>query len=112
MKRYAALEAVLSDLEERLKGAQVRWVDREGPHVGSWGQFRHFVFSHYGPNGEPPEVCNLLEFNMDQLDALHKAQQMAACMFLHGIGFPSMELIGEVWHDRHGLVKLEEAQKE
>lgn len=49
---------------------------------------------------------------MDQLDALNKAQQMAFGMFLHGIGFPSMELIGEVWHDRRGLVRLEEAQKE
>ena len=49
---------------------------------------------------------------MGQLDALNKAQQMAFGMFLHGIGFPSMELIGEVWHDRRGLVRLEEAQKE
>ena len=88
----------------------MRWVDREGPHIGSWGQFRHFVFSHYGPNGEPPEVCNLLEFNMDQLDAMNKAQQLAFGVFLHGIGFPSMELKDGVWHGRSGLVRLEDAE--
>ena len=113
MRRYAALEAMLSDLEQRLKGAQVRWVDREGPHVESWEQFRHFVFSHYGPNGErvEPKDCPLLEFNMDQLDGLNNAQQMAMGLMLHGLGFPSMELRDNVWHGRHGLVRWEEPKE-
>lgn len=108
MKRYAALEGILFDLEQRLKEARVRWVDREGSHVGSWKDFNHFIFSQYGPYGERPEVCNLLEFNMDQLDALNKAQQMAFGVFLHGIGFPSMEQKGNVWENRQGLVRLED----
>ena len=67
----------MADLERRLSGARVTWVDRAGSHVGSWKDFNHFIFSQYGPYGERPEVCNLLEFNMDQLDGLNNAQQMA-----------------------------------
>lgn len=111
MKRYAALESIISNLEQRLRGAQVRWVDREGPHVGSWHDFNRFVFGQYGPYGERPEVCNLLEFDMDQLDGMNDAQQMAFGIFLHGIGFPSMELRDNVWHGRHGLVRLEEPKE-
>ena len=106
MKRYAALEAVIADLEQRLRGAQVRWVDREGPHVGSWHDFNRFIFSQCGPHGERPEVCNLLEFDMDQLDTLNNAQQMAFGIFLHGIGFPSMELRDNTWESRRGVVRL------
>lgn len=110
-KRYAALEGLLLDLEQRLKSVQVRWVDREGPHVGNWHDFNRFIFNQYGPYGERPEVCNLLEFNMDQLDALNEAQQMAFGVFLHGIGFPAMELKGNIWENRHGLV-ISEGEKD
>ena len=101
------------DLEQRLKGAQVRWVDRDGPHVGSWSTFRGWALSFYGPLGErvAPKDCPLMEFDMDQLDALNLAQQMAVGLLLQGLGFPAMELRENVWHSRHGLVRWEEPQE-
>ena len=100
----------MADLERRLSGARVTWVDRAGSHVRELEGLQSLYFSQYGPYGERPEVCNLLEFNMDQLDGLNNAQQMAFGVFLHGIGFPSMELLDNVWHGRHGLVRLEDAE--
>lgn len=107
-RRYAALDVILDDLERRLSGARVKWTDRTGSHVGSWEQFRHFVFSHYGPNSErvEPKDCPLLSFDMDQLDGLNNAQQLAVGLMLHGLGFPAMELEGDVWKNRRGVVRL------
>ncbi len=112
MKRYAALEAVIADLEQRLRGAQVKWTDRTGPHGGSWETFRGAVFFHLVGRMEPlnPEDCPLLEFDMTQLESLDPATQMGVGVLLRWIGFPAMEKKGNVWENRRGVVRLEDAE--
>lgn len=114
MKRYAAVEKVVADLERRLRGERVQWVDRAGPHAGSWETFRGAVFFLLAGRTEPlnPEDCPLLEFDMDQLESLDPAAQGGVGVLLRWIGFPAMEMKGDVWENRRGLVRLEEAQKE
>lgn len=112
MKRYAAIEAVIADLEQRLRGAQVKWVDRTGHHVGSWETFRGAVFFPLVGRMEPlnPEDCPLLAFDMDQLENLTQAAQMGLGVLLDWIGFPSLEQKGDTWENRRGLVRLEDAE--
>ena len=111
MKKYAALEAVIADLEQRLRGAQVKWVDRTGQHTGSWETFRGAVFFPLIGRMEPlnPEDCPLTLFDMDQLESLDPAAQMGVGVLLRWIGFPAMEQKGDVWENRRGVVRLEEA---
>lgn len=113
MKRYAALEAVIADLEQRLRGARVKWVDRTGPHAGSWETFRGAVFFPLIGRMEPlnPEDCPLLEFDMGQLESLTPAAQMGVGVILEWIGFPAMEQKGDTWENRRGLVRLEDVHK-
>lgn len=110
MKRYAALESVISDLEQSLRGAQVKWVDRTGHHVGSWETFRGAVFFPLVGRMEPlnPEDCPLLEFDMDQLENLTQAAQMGLGVLLDWIGFPAMEKKGGVWENQRGVVRVED----
>ena len=112
MKKYAALEAVIADLEQRLRGASVKWTDRTGPHAGSWETFRGAVFFPLIGRMEPlnPEDCPLLEFDMDQLESLDTAGQMGVGVLLRWIGFPAMEKNGNVWENRRGVVRLEAAE--
>ena len=112
MKRYAALEAVIADLEQRLRGARVKWVDRTGPHAGSWETFRGTVFFPLIGRMEPlnPEDCPLLEFDMGQLESLTQAAQMGVGVLLDWIGFPALEQKGDVWENRRGVVRLEDAE--
>ena len=108
MKRYAALEAVIADLEQRLRGAQVKWVDRTGHHVGNWETFRGSVFFPLIGRMEPlnQEDCPLLAFDMDQLESLTKAAQMGLGVLLDWIGFPALEQKGDTWENRRGIVRL------
>lgn len=112
-KRYAALEPVIADLEQRLRGSRVKWTDKTGPHNGSWEAFRGAVFFPLIGRMEPmnPEDCPLLEFDMNQLEKLDTAAQMGMGVLFHWIGFPAMELKGNVWENRHGLVRLEDSQE-
>lgn len=113
MKRYAAIEAVIADLEQRLREAQVKWVDRTGHHVGSWETFRGAVFFPLIGRMEPlnPEDCPLLEFDMGQLESLDTAAQMGLGVLLDWIGFPALEQKGDAWENRRGVVRLEEPQE-
>ena len=99
MKRYAAIEAVIADLEQRRRGAQVKWVDRT-------------VFFPLVGRMEPlnPEDCPLLEFDMDQLENLTQAAQMGLGVLLDWIGFPALEQKGDTWENRRGVVRLEDAE--
>ena len=112
-KRYAALEPIIADLEQRLQGSRVKWTDKTGPHTGSWEAFRGAVFFHLIGRMEPmnPEDCPLLEFDMNQLEKLDTAAQMGVGVLLHWIGFPAMESKGNAWENRRGLVRLEDTKK-
>lgn len=98
----------MADLERRLSGARVTWTDRTGSHVGSWETFRGAVFFRLVGRMEPlnPEDCPLLEFDMGQLEGLDPAAQMGVGVLLRWIGFPAMELEGDVWENRRGVVRL------
>ena len=100
----------MADLEQRLRGAQVRWTDRTGHHVGSWETFRGAVFFPLIGRMEPlnPEDCPLLELDMGQLNSLDPAAQMGVGVLLRWIGFPAMEPKGDTWENRRGVVRLED----
>ena len=113
MNKYSKIEDALANLEQHFGAALIKWTDREGKHVGSWRKFLEFAFTYYGLDGLlNPKDCSLLEFDMDQLEALNDAQYLSAMAILDGLGFPAMEL-GEDghYHGKSGLVRLEEAKK-
>lgn len=110
MGKYSKIEDALADLENHFSGTLIRWTDKEGKHTGNWRKFLHFAFTYFGLDGKlDPKDCPLLEFDMDQLNALNDAQQLAALSILDGLGFPALERTEE-GHltGKSGIVRLED----
>ena len=97
---------------DRLKGGEITWTDITGTHTGTWEQFKGAVFFRLIGRLEPlnPEDCPLLEFDMGQLESLDTAAQMGLGVLLDWIGFPALELKGDAWENRRGVVRLEDAE--